>query len=422
MDAITRREYGLLALLACAAAGLALVRPDKAIDFRVYWENARHYFAGAPPWPTMYGPASGTGWAGGVYRYPPIFLDLFRPLALLPLRWGAALWAAAKMASVGWLAIALRRRWCLPSALAFWPAILLLAPYVIQDLRYGNAQLFIVVLACAAFAQGPVIGGAGLGWGAALKVWPLFFYPFLAVQRRWRMLAAACGVGVAATLLPALWRGWSSQMRLLGAWLAQERTIAATSSKLGELWYPGQSLHDVLARYLTRMDFARLADARYPQIAWLQLSPATLNAVWWSLALVLAAGLAFLLWRAHATAALGPAPSNDAQTALLFCAVVVLEPHVHRLILDTLLWPALYLAGELWRRRLAGWQLGLFWIAIAASALEPLVPGSARQRALQAYGTDFWLVVLPLTLAAISLQRVHHPQPGKAGKIAVGAP
>src|SRR6185437_14827959 len=292
-----------------------------------------------------------------------------------------ALWAAAKMASVGWLAIALRRRWCLSSALAFWPAILLLAPYVIQDLRYGNAQLFIVVLACAAFAQGPVIGGAGLGWAAALKVWPLFFYPFLAVQRRWRMLAAACGVGVAATLLPALWRGWSSQMRLLGAWLAQERTIAATSSKLGELWYPGQSLH----------------------------------AVWWSLALALAAGLAFLLWRAHATAALGPAPSNDAQTALLFCAVVVLEPHVHRLILDTLLWPALYLAGELWHRRLAGWQRGLFWIAIAASALEPLVPGSARQRALQAYGTDFWLVVLPLTLAAISLQRVHHPQPGKAG-------
>ena len=382
----SKREFAFVALLACAAAALACLRPDKAIDYRVYWENARHYFAGAP----MYGPASGTGWAGGVYRYPPVFLDLFRPLALLPVRWGAALWAAGAMACVGGLAARLRRRWDLPSLFAFWPAMLLLAPYMIQDLRYGNAQLYIVALACFAFIANDPGGGLWLGWAAALKVWPLFFYPFLAIEKRWKFLAAACGAGAAATLLPILWRGWAAQMRLLGAWLAQEHSIAATSSALGELWYPGQSLHDVLARTLTRMDYARLADAKYPQVAWLQLQPAALNAIWWTAALALLAGLAWLVWRGQS----GPA----ARTALLFCGVVVLEPHVHRLILVTLLWPALYLASERWHGRLARWQGRLLWLAVAASVLEPLVPGSGRQRALQAYGCDFWLVVLPLAV------------------------
>ncbi|MGH9393411.1 MAG: glycosyltransferase family 87 protein, partial [Terriglobales bacterium] len=389
MTPASKRDVALFAVLAAAAAALALARPDKAIDFRVYWENTRHYFGGGA---AMYGPASGTGWAGGVYRYPPIFLDLFRPLARLPLRWGAAMWAAGQLACAGALAIELRRRWQLPSVLAAFPALLLLAPYAIQELRYGNVQLYIVVLACAAFVAAerhPGWGGLGLGLAAALKVWPLFFFPCLAVQRRWRMLAAALGFGAGFTLAPALWRGWSAQWTLLGQWLGQERAIAATSASWGELWYPGQSLHDVLARYLTRIDYSRLADAAYPQIAWLRLSPAALDRVWWIAAALVLGGMFALLWRARA--------ASDASVALMCCGVVVLEPHVHRLILVTLLWPALYLAAALRRGKLQGWQRALFWFAVAASVLEPLVPGSGRQRALQVYGADFWLVVLPVT-------------------------
>lgn len=391
MDTLTRREVAITAAVAAATAVAVALHPDKAIDYRVYFDNARHFFgAGA----AMYGPQSGTGWAGGVYRYPPIFLDLFRPLAALPLAAGAALWAAGKILVLGWLLICLRRRWQLPTCAHFWPALLLVAAYFIQDLRYGNAQFYIVALVMlAGIAASDAWGGAWLGWAAALKVWPLFFFPCLELRRQGRRLAAALASFAAWTLLPVLWRGWTGQARLLGQWLAQERAIAATSAAAGELWYPGQSLHDVMARYLSVIDYARLPDAGYPQVAWLHLQPAVVERLWWVAAALVLLALAVCLWRTV---------NEDAAVAMMFCGVVVLEPHVHRLILETLAWPALWLAAELFHRRLLGWRrLGLA-VAVAAAVLEPLVPGASRQRWLQAHGSDFFLVVFPLALAVAS--------------------
>ena len=388
MDAVTRREWAFFALLAAAGALLAWLRPEKAIDFRVYFENARHYFGSGA---AMYGPKSGTGWTGGIYRYPPIFLDLFRPLAALPLAVAAALWAAGKGVTGGWLAIRMRQRWGLRSVAAFWPGLLLVAAYFIQELRYGNAQFYIVAMVVAAFLVGeerPGWGGFWLGWAAALKVWPLFFFPCLVLRRRNRMAGAACASGAAWTLLPALWRGWRAQTALLGQWLAQERSIAARNARLGAFWYPGQSLHDVMARYLMRVDYARLPDPNYPQVAWLHWTAAGVEHAWLVAAVALTAAMFYWLWRARGV--------EDGVVAFLFCALMVLEPHVHRLVLETLLWPALWLAAEWQHGRLPRAAQAGYWLAVGAAVLEPLAPGSARQRMLQAYGTDFWLVVLPL--------------------------
>jgi hypothetical protein len=388
MDAVTKREWAFFALLAAAGALLAWLRPEKAIDFRVYYDNARHYFSGGAP---MYGPKSGTGWVGGVFRYPPIFLDLFRPLAALPLAPAAALWAAGKAFAGGWVAIRLRKRWRLRSVAAFWPGMLLVAAYFIQDLRYGNAQFYIVVLVMAAFLVGDSRSGWGgfwLGWAAALKVWPLFFFPCLALRRRGRMALAACASGAAWTLLPVCWRGWRAQSALLGQWLAQERAIAAKNALTGAFWYPGQSLHDVMARYLMRVNYSLLPDSKYPQVAWLQWSAAGVERAWVVAAALLTAAMFYWLWRARG--------DEDGVVAFLFCSLMVLEPHVHRLVLETLLWPALWLAAE-WRSgRLPRPAQAGYWLAVGVAVLEPLVPGSARQRTMQAYATDFWLVVLPL--------------------------
>jgi Glycosyltransferase family 87 len=308
---------------------------------------------------------------------------------MLPLRLGAAVWAAGKLAFGGWVVIRLRQRWKLTSIAVFWPALLLVAAYGIQEIRYGNAQLYIVLLAMTAFLVGeerPLEGGFWLGLAAALKVWPLFFYPCLVARRRWRMAAAATASAAGWTLLPVVWRGWGAQMRLLGTWLAQERAIAATSTGLGELWYPGQSLHDVLARYLSVLDYAKLTDARYVQVAWLHLSAPVIERIWLGLALALAVGLLAWLWCCEG--------EEDGAVALMFGALLVIEPHVHRLILVTLLWPGLWLASQRWRH-------GLFWLAVGVAAVEPLVPGSARQRWMQVYGVDFWLVLLPVCVCVV---------------------
>ncbi|MGH9478100.1 MAG: glycosyltransferase family 87 protein [Terriglobales bacterium] len=393
--------WGCFALLALAAACWVAWHPGKAIDFHVYWNNARHYFRSGA---LMYGPQSGNAWPGGVYRYPPIFLDLFRPLAELPLAVGAALWAAGKLLLGGWLAIRLSRRWRVPSVIALWPGLLLIAPYFVQELRYGNAQFYIVALCVLALLDldRPLRSGFWLGWAAALKVWPLFFIPCLLVRRRWRAVGYACASAAAWTVLPVLWRG-GRQFHLLVAWLAQERAIAATSQRLGVLWYPGQSLHDVLARYLTHIDYSQLPDAHYVQVAWAHWSTVAVERLWIVLVVVLLAGLFYLLSRQS---------NEDAAAALMFCAVMIVEPHVHRLILETLLWPALWLSAEWVHRRFRPPTSILFWLAFVVSVVEPLVPGSARQRWLQVYGADFWLVLLPLTVAivlAAATPLIHRP-------------
>lgn len=398
MEATTKREWVFFGLLAALAALLPLLRPEKANDYRVYWEGARHYFAGQAP---MYGPGSGAGSRGGLYRYPPLFLDLFRPLAALPLRWGAALWAVGKVLCAGGLAIALRRRWGLASIVPLWPGMLLLAPYLVQEVRGGNAQFYIVALVAGAWLLGerhPVWGGVGLGLAAALKAWPLFFLPCLLAQRRWRWAATAGAAFAGWTLLPALWRGWGAQWRLLWTWMAEERGVETIGNRLGQIWYPGQSLHDVMMRYLAVMDYSGLPDSHYRQVAWMHLALPTIEGLWLAAVVVLLAGLfAALAWGT------GRSVGGEAAVAAMFCAVVVVEPHVHRIIFVTLLWPALWLAA---RQAQGGWggaRRALWWLAIAAAVVEPLVPGAARQRALQVYGMDFWLVLVPLTVLSASL-------------------
>src|SRR5438105_14292303 len=63
------------------------------MDYRVYFYGARGGFDGTRP---AYGLTSGLGWPMH-YRYPPLFLLLFAPLAMLPLGLAAAIWVIAKI-------------------------------------------------------------------------------------------------------------------------------------------------------------------------------------------------------------------------------------------------------------------------------------------------------------------------------------
>src|SRR5713226_4568303 len=76
------------------------------MDFRVYYYGARGVFDGTRP---VYGPASGLGWPMH-YRYPPLFLLLFAPFAMLPLAWGAAVWLILNVAVLGMLLRAMLER------------------------------------------------------------------------------------------------------------------------------------------------------------------------------------------------------------------------------------------------------------------------------------------------------------------------
>src|SRR5213593_2971921 len=133
---------------AFAALLAALYVAQHPMDFRVYYFGAWGVFDGTRP---VYGRASGLGWPMH-YRYPPLFLLLFAPLAMLPLGRAAAIWVVLKVLVLVALLRGMERR--LKPATTFGPkngvpdvvagfslrcaviSFLLITPYLVEEFRY----------------------------------------------------------------------------------------------------------------------------------------------------------------------------------------------------------------------------------------------------------------------------------------------
>ena len=68
------------------------------------------------------------------------------------------------------------------------------------------------------------LGGLALGLGAALKVMPIVFVPYLAYRRRWRAATFATLAAAAYSLAPVLIFGWSRYWNYVVAWRAEVAT------------------------------------------------------------------------------------------------------------------------------------------------------------------------------------------------------
>jgi hypothetical protein len=376
-------------LFAIAAGAVCAHRPLKAVDLHVYHAAARSvFFLGGP----MYGPNQDFGWPM-TYRYPPLFLCLFRPFASLPLNVAVGIWAALKVLLLGPLVWIWHRRYPQPH---LGPALgissLLLLPYLVYELQVGNVQLFLVEFVCLALLlcdEHPFVASLLLGLTAAIKVWPGAILPFLVVRGRWRLGVRALAATGVFTALPGFFLGWSNLLHLLHQWFRQEQRINAL---LGDRWYPSQSLRGVLLRYFTRMDYSGLPDQNYRQVNLVALPSWEVRQFWLTLAIVL--GLLALVWVYRCA-------NDGAANSILFCSLLIIEPNVQRLAYVALLWPALYAGVVLTDPkdpRFTRWMLiGAAFVA----GLVPLVPGAASQRLAQVLGIDFLGVLLPLTFVLL---------------------
>jgi hypothetical protein len=373
----------VLAVLGCGS------RPFKAADLRVYFETARSFFDQSGP---MYGPNSVLGWPM-IYRYPPLFLCLFRPLSILPLRAATGLWAALKVSLLGPLVWLWSRRFppARPFAALSIPTFLLL-PYLVHELVLGNVQLLIVELVCFGLLLSdghPLAGGSLLGLATAIKVWPVFLLPYLVLRRRWRVAVHSSWASAVLTLTPGLWLGWKNLFHLLVQWATQEKGINAT---LGDKWYPSQSLRGVMLRYLTRMDYSSLPDRNYRLVNFVSLPSAEVRHVWLVLALCLVAFT--LVWVYRCT-------DDAAAYSIFFCFLLIIQATVATILFVTLLWPALYAGHIMADTALPRVARGLLIFSAVSAAIIPVLPGSVAQRQAQALGAHFFAVLLPLTLAIV---------------------
>lgn len=371
-----RLQLEVLVLVA-AFSYLAAQRP---VDFRVYHHAWREIFERHGP---VYGPDSGLDWPMH-FRYPPLFLLVFVPFGLLPYKTAAGVWAALKCGVLARLVPPLARRLEWPSGTRAWLVPILLAgPYLVQEFRYGNAQFFIFALVAASLLwlrTRPVPAAFALALATSLKVWPLFFLPYLAMRRHARVVAWTFAFTVGLTLLPAAYFGWEGNGKLLSLWAAQE---FRTQGSPGENWYPSQSLRGVLLRYLTAFDYSQYPDRNYRAVNLVALDPNAVEELWLVLA---AAGYLGLLALAR-----GQVQSAGwTEHGLAFCALPLLQPFTHKVALVVLLWPAVVAGAALTREgNLPRWARGAMYAAAALAVVQPLMPGRAAQRWFQVAGADF---------------------------------
>jgi hypothetical protein len=375
-----RGALGVLGVLIVLA--LAYYASTHPMDLRVYYYGARGVFEGTRP---VYGPASGLGWPMH-YRYPPLFLLLFAPFAAMPLAWAAGLWVLLKAGALLLLLRSMSRGGLAPAIKwsdAHIATLLLITPYIVEEFRYGNVQFFVFALTAAALLisrERPVAAAASLALAISIKVWPVFFLPYLAVRRNWRVVSQAAVFACVLALLPCFYFGFSGNLNLWSQWLNQE-----THTQLGEseIWFPNQSLRGTLMRYLTVIDYSQVPDSNYPQINLAAFDRSNVRLVW-----VIAAGITYVgfLWlsnrRRHGNDWLG--------VGLAFCLVALLEPFTQKYALAVLMWPALVVVDVVKHDRFRM----VVYAATVLALIQPLVPGASSQRLLQTLGMDFAVTAL----------------------------
>jgi len=394
LSGIQRRTWWIIAIVVVIAAGFAIYAATRPLDFRVYHYGARGFFDGTRP---MYGPSSGIGWPMH-YRYPPLFLMLFAPFAALPLQVSAALWVILKVIVLAALGRALIRRLRLEHQPAAWlVAACIAGPYVIEEFRYGNAQFFVFALTATALliiTARPILAAMLLALAVSLKVWPLFFLPYLFVRGQRKAVAWVLLGVLVLTLLPAGFLGFGENLRLLGEWGRQE---FFTQLGAEELWLPNQSLRGILMRYLTRLDYTKVSDTKYPLVHVVETDPEVVRFLWLGLAGLAYAGLLAL-------AACRKGSCDEVDHGIAFCALGLLAPITLKFALVMLIWPAMIAGMLAVRESTPAWIRRWICALCALALLQPLIPGAAAQRLAHALGMDFVITVL-LVLPLVFLRR-----------------
>jgi hypothetical protein len=379
----SKRVFGvaMAALVVIGIAALSYFAALRSVDFPVYHYAARTMLSRSEP---MYGPQSGIGWPQ-VYRYPPLFLLLFIPFALLPLRVAAIIWAALKFAVLALLARGLFSRLRIYGHGFQFLSLLPALPYLAVEFHYGNAQFFIFALVATAFLlleRRPFLAAFALALAISIKVWPLFFVPYLLARKRAAVAVLAVALTVVLTLLPAGYFGWQTNASLLHQWAQQELGVASTAGEPGLVGFPSQSLHSVLMRFFVSLNYAELTDSNYPKLNLGNFDPRAVEVLWLLLASAGCAGLLLLARRAK---------SNDLTVhGVAFCALLLLQPFTQIGDLVILLWPiAVAVAALRDDRDLPAWTRAALYTALSLIVLKPLIPDRDAQRLLQVLGADF---------------------------------
>jgi hypothetical protein len=239
-----------------------------------------HWLSGPEPFP--------------LFPYPPVYLLLILPFALLPVAVSLALSQLAPFAALAWAL----RRFAPDRSYLYFLAGALLAPAASNNVLAGSNAVLVAALIVGGIAllnSRPLAAGALLG----LMIFKPQFFPLLPVAliaaRQGRAFAALCASAVAFTLLsvivfgPMLWLDW------IAVYLHPQHVAGMNATDWGHKWDESVSTCAAL-----------LGAPR-----WVALGAQALAGL---------IGLA-AVWRAFAV-------GHPARLAMLLCATLLASPHV----------------------------------------------------------------------------------------------
>lgn len=262
-------DAGLAVGGALAIAAMIAIAQDNGglgYDTPAFWLAGRHVLEGA----RLYGADSYS--ALGLYFYPPIFAQLYVPLALLPELLVAWAWRASGVL-------------CLRYLTGSWPATLVCFAFipVLTELSIDNVtlQLAAVIL----FAMRDKRGAYLLPWAAMIKFGPALIVPYLWLNKpeSRRPLVIGTLVFMAACLVSIVLspRDWSDYVNMLrfqnAAVLAGQQVIHIIPSGGGldfVVRFGLAGIVAVLAAYWRRGWLAyAAASITCPVMAWSRFAP-----------------------------------------------------------------------------------------------------------------------------------------------------
>jgi len=280
------------------AFGLATASYTLGCDFDAYAGAARRWVAGSP----IYDLSVARTGECGVYQYPPPFVAIALPFAMLPQGLGVSAWIALLVACY-LLAIATMpvRAWTKLIAgflgAISWPFIF--------GVRIG--QVAPILLLCFALGwrllERPTVLAATAAAGTLVKLQPAIVVAWLVARQEWR--AASVAIGIAAALSAAAWviglGDWLGLIALLGS-LTDATTVPANLSLGATLYKFGAStpvagaaqLLATVVAVATILAAARMQTRETGYLVAVTLSQVVSPILWEHYALVLVLPVAYL--------------------------------------------------------------------------------------------------------------------------------
>jgi hypothetical protein len=241
--------YGWALLAATASGHDGVIGPRfnaPGADWVIFLAAARAFFTHDLPhiydqlWITHAVNSQFADWLSGpepfpLFPYPPVYLLLILPFALLPVAVSLALSQAAQFAALAWAL----RRFAPDRSYLFFLAGALLCPAASNNVLAGSNAVLVAALIVGGIAlleARPALAGALLG----LMIFKPQFFPLLPVALiaagQGRAFAALCASAMAFTLLsivvfgPMLWLDW------VNVYLHPQHVAGVNATDWGHMW------------------------------------------------------------------------------------------------------------------------------------------------------------------------------------------